>query len=44
MVYKSVKYGFYSYHLCFRFKYVSYAKAFVKENHKIKIMVPYTHF
>lgn len=44
MVYKSVKYGFYSYHLCFHFKYASYAKAFVKENHKIKIMVPYTHF
>lgn len=31
-------------HLYFRFIYVSYAKAFVKENHKIKIMVPYTHF
>lgn len=44
MVYKDVKYGFYSYHLCFRFKYASYAKAFVKENHKIKIIVPYTHF
>lgn len=32
------------YHLRFCFKYASYAKAFVKENHKIKIIAPYTHF